>query len=188
MNNIKDVFFNEEEHRYFYHGKELKGITACLCKYLGKVFPDNAKVQVATLYGKDVHKESELFIKENKEPSTESGKWLKEEYYSFCKKNNIEKMESEVLVSDFESTASCIDLVFHTKDGVYLADIKTTSKFDRHYCSLQLSIYKKLYEQCYRKKVKGMFVFSTSKKFVYRIFEQDKKELEKILQINKNNT
>lgn len=182
MNNIKEVIFNEEEHSYSYRGKELKGVTNCLCKHLNKSFPDNDKVKIATIYGKDVHKESEMYIKEDKEPSTESGKWLVEKYKEM---QDVIKMESEVVVSDFETTASCIDLVFHLPDNeVYIADIKTTKKFDRKYCSLQLSIYKKLYEQCYGKKVKGMFVFSTSAKLVYTIYPQNEEEINKILKYN----
>ena len=89
------------------------------------------------------------------------------------------------MVSDFETTASKVDIVLHSTDGVYLFDIKTTSRFDRFYCSLQLSIYKKLYEENYGEKVKGMFVFGTKQKRKFRILEQNKELVDKILSYNK---
>ena len=37
---IKAVVFNEEEHSYWYQGKELHGVTGAIGKLMGKEFPD----------------------------------------------------------------------------------------------------------------------------------------------------
>ena len=67
-----------------------------------------------------------------------------------------------------------------------LFDIKTTSKFDRSYCSLQLSVYKKLFEACYGTRVDRMFVLCTKAKRRFRIIEQDDSKIQKILYMNTN--
>ncbi len=183
---VKSIQFDEEAHKYFYGGKELHGVTGAIGKLMGKSFPDTDIVKLATIYGHDVHSESEMWIKEDKEPSTQAGKWLIEQLQDFQKKNNVVKYEAELLVSDFVGTASCIDIVAHLADGnSVLFDIKTTSHFDRAYCSLQLSVYKKLYEQCYEDNIIGMFVLGTKSKRAFRILEQEQTKVDKILAMNK---
>lgn len=183
---IKAVQFNEEEHTYWYNGKQLSGITGAIGKLMNKSFPDTVIVQASTIYGHDVHSESEMWIKEGKEPSTLAGKWVIEQLQDFQKKNNVVKYEAELLVSDFIGTASCIDIVAHLADGsCTLFDIKTTSHFDREYCSLQLSVYKKLYEQCYGETVKGLYVLGTKSKRAFRIIQQEDSKVNKILNMNK---
>ena len=86
----------------------------------------------------------------------------------------------------FEGTASKVDIVLRTlSNKAYLFDIKTTSKFDRTYCSLQLSVYKKLFEACYGTRVDGMFVLGTKSKRRFRIIEQTDAMVQKILDMNK---
>ena len=153
-NRIKAVEFIPDKHEYWYTEgnvhKQLHGVTTPIGKLMNKSFPDTVLVQAATIYGHDVHSESELWIKEGKEPSSEAGKWVVQYLKEFQIKYNVVKYEAELLVSDFIGTASCIDIVAHLPEGkVWLFDIKTTSHFDRAYCSLQLSVYKKLYEACY---------------------------------------
>ena len=104
-----------------------------------------------------------------------------------CERNK-QKTECEVMVSDFEGTASKVDVVCHAKDGAYLFDIKTTTHFDRPYCSLQLSVYKKLYEENYGEKVLGMFVLGTKARRLFKILEQDKNKVDKILCMNRAKT
>ena len=183
---IKAVIFNEEEHTYTYNGKTLHGVTMAIGKLMGKSFPDTDTVRLATLYGSDVHKAVENYYNSgNKNLSSEGAKWVVEELTSFLPE--IDRViECEVMVSDFISTASKVDVVLHTKDGAYLFDIKTTSHFDRPYCSLQLSIYKTLFEKNYEENVLGMFVLSTKKKRLFKILEQDKKLVDKILEYNKS--
>lgn len=187
-NRIKSVIFDEERHHYYYNGKELHGVTGAICKLMGKSFPDTEIVKLATMYGTDVHKEIENYynnggkVSSNDTLSTEAAKWVVSE---LSKVSDVNHIECEVMVSDFEATASQVDVVMHLKDGtVHLYDIKTTSHFDRAYCSLQLSVYKRLYEACYGEKVSGLFVLGTKAKRTFRIIEQD--NVQKILDINKN--
>ena len=189
-NRIKAVEFIPDKHEYWYTEgnvhKQLHGVTTPIGKLMNKSFPDTVLVQAATIYGHDVHSESELWIKEGKEPSTQAGKWLIQQLKEFQIKYNVVKYEAELLVSDFIGTASCIDIVAHLADGnSLLFDIKTTSRFDRAYCSLQLSVYKKLYEQCYEDNVIGMFVLGTKSKRAFRILEQEQTKVDKILAMNK---
>ena len=190
-NRIKAVEFIPDKHEYWYTEgnvhKQLHGVTAPIGKLMNKSFPDTVLVQAATIYGHDVHSESELWIKEGKEPSSEAGKWVVQYLKEFQIKYNVVKYEAELLVSDFIGTASCIDIVAHLPDGkAVLFDIKTTSHFDRAYCSLQLSVYKKLYEACYGGTVCGLFVLGTKSKRTFRIIEQEGSKVQKILEMNKN--
>ena len=192
---IKAVTFNEEEHKYFYEGKELHGVTGAIGKLMGKSFPDTDIVKIATMYGTDVHKEVENYFNRhghwfnNSQLSTEGAKWVVEELRSFCHSLILDRatsIECEVMVSDFEGTASKVDIVLRTlSNKAYLFDIKTTSKFDRAYCSLQLSVYKKLFEACYGTRVDGMFVLGTKSKRRFRIIEQTDAMIQKILDMNK---
>ena len=189
-NRIKAVEFIPDKHEYWYTEgnvhKQLHGVTTPIGKLMNKSFPDTVLVQASTIYGHDVHSESEMWIKEGKEPSTQAGKWLIEQLQDFQKKNNVVKYEAELLVSDFIGTASCIDIVAHLRDSsCILFDIKTTSHFDRAYCSLQLSVYKKLYEQCYDETVKGLYVLGTKSQRLFRIIEKEESKVEKILNMNK---
>lgn len=191
---IKSIEFDEEEHKYWFTNsegkhKELHGITGAIGRIMGKSFPDTDIVKLATQYGSDVHKEVENYYNNGSGVlSSEGAKWVVQTIEDFnmnnCELSN-QKTECEVMVSDFEGTASKVDVVSHARDGVYLFDIKTTTHFDRPYCSLQLSVYKKLYEENYGEKVLGMYVLGTKAKRLFKILEQDSVKVEKILGMNK---
>ena len=192
-NRIKAVTFDEEAHKYFYNGKELHGVTGTIGKLMGKSFPDTDAVRLATMYGSDVHKEVENYYNNNGKLSTEAAKWVvselsrKADELLIDVKDSVEDIKCEVLVADFEGTASKVDVVMRTREGkVWLFDIKTTSHFDRAYCSLQLSVYKKLYEACYGGNVCGLFVLGTKSKRTFRIIEQEASKVQKVLEMNKN--
>lgn len=191
---IKAVIFNEEEHTYWYQGKELHGVTGAIGRIMGKKFPDTDTVMVATLYGSTVHKEIENYFNKHdlwfndSELSTEGADWIVDTLKDFCSYVTEQPMniECEVMVSDFEGTASKVDIVLRTRDNkAYLFDIKTTSHFDRPYCSLQLSVYKKLFEACYGMKVEGLYVLATKAKRRFKIIEQPAEKVDKILNMNK---
>ena len=192
-NRIKAVTFDEEAHKYFYNGKELHGVTGAIGKLMGKSFPDTDIVRLATMYGSDVHKEVENYYNNNGKLSTEAAKWVVSELSRKADEllidvmDSVEDIKCEVMVSDFEGTASKVDVVMRTREGkVWLFDIKTTSHFDRAYCSLQLSVYKKLYEACYGGNVCGLFVLGTKSRRTFRIIEQEAGKVQKILEMNKN--
>lgn len=193
---IKAVTFDEEAHKYFYNGKELHGVTGAIGKLMGKSFPSTDVVKLATMYGSDVHKEVENYFNNHdhwfndSELSTEGAKWIIEELKRFCDSLILDRatsIECEVMVSDFEGTASKVDIVIRTVEGnAYLFDIKTTSHFDRAYCSLQLSVYSRLFESCYDTKVNAMFVIGTKAKRFFRIIQQEDSKVRKILLMNRS--
>ena len=187
---INSIEFLEKEHEYWFvdsEGKhrQLHGVTGAIGEILGKKFPDTMTVQVATLYGHDVHHECEMWIKKGQEPFTEGAKWLVATLKDFQLRYNLTHFKAELLVSDFEGTASCIDVVGCSDEGDVLFDIKTTSVFNREYCSLQLSVYKDLYEKVYGRKVIGLFVLGTKSQRAFRIINQPMSKIEKILGMNK---
>ena len=194
---IYQVEFIEDKHEYWYTEgnvrKRLHGVTGAIGKLMGKSFPDTDVVHLATMYGSDVHKEVENYYNNNGKLSTEAAKWVvselsrKADELLIDVKDSVEDIKCEVLVADFEGTASKVDIVMRTREGkVWLFDIKTTSHFDRAYCSLQLSVYKKLYEACYGGNVCGLFVLGTKSKRTFRIIEQEASKVQKILEMNKN--
>ena len=194
---IYQVEFIEDKHEYWYTEgnvrKRLHGVTGAIGKLLGKSFPDTDVVRLATMYGSDVHKEVENYYNNGGKLSTEAAKWVvselsrKADELLMDVKDSVEDIKCEVLVSDLEGTASKVDVVMRTREGkVWLFDIKTTSHFDRAYCSLQLSVYKKLYEACYGGNVCGLFVLGTKSKRTFRIIEQEASKVQKILEMNKN--
>ena len=194
---IYQVEFIEDKHEYWYTEgnvrKRLHGVTGAIGKLMGKSFPDTDVVRLATMYGSDVHKEVENYYNNNGKLSTEAAKWVvselsrKADELPIDVKDSVEDIKCEVMVSDFEGTASKVDVVMRTREGkVWLFDIKTTSHFDRAYCSLQLSVYKKLYEACYGGNVCGLFVLGTKSKRTFRIIEQEGSKVQKILEMNKN--
>ena len=194
---IYQVEFIEDKHEYWYTEgnvrKRLHGVTGAIGKLMGKSFPDTDVVRLATMYGSDVHKEVENYYNNGGKLSTEAAKWVvselsrKADELLIDVKDSVEDIKCEVPVSDFEGTASKVDVVMRTREGnVWLFDIKTTSHFDRAYCSLQLSVYKKLYEACYGGNVCGLFVLGTKSKRTFRIIEQEASKVQRILEMNKN--
>ena len=194
---IYQVEFIDDKHEYWYTEgnvrKRLHGVTGAIGKLMGKSFPDTDVVRLATMYGSDVHKEVENYYNNNGKLSTEAAKWVVSELSRKADEllidvmDSIEDIKCEVPVADFEGTASKVDVVMRTREGkVWLFDIKTTSRFDRAYCSLQLSVYKKLYEACYGGAVCGLFVLGTKSKRTFRIIEQEASKVQKILEMNKN--
>lgn len=187
---IKRVVFDEEAHTYSFDGKVLHGITGVIGKMMGKKFPDNDRVKIATLYGSDVHKEVENYYNSGTPSlSTRGSMWVVkaiEDFKRSLKMNKPLKVECEVMVSDFEGTASKIDIVVHVDEQtVFIFDIKTTAVFDREYCTLQLNVYKQLYEAVYGRKVQGMYVLSTKQERMFRILDDTPSRIAKVLKDNK---
>lgn len=191
---IKAVNFNEKEHTYWYQGKALHGVTGAIGKMLGKNFPEGiASIELGTIYGSDVHSEVEHYFNDGrKDLSSKGAEWVVQTVKAWNKgieADRVESIESEVMVSDFIGTASKVDLVIRTFEGnVVLFDIKTTTNFDREYCSLQLSVYKRLYEANYGGNVVGMFVLGTKSQRAFRILEKPSTKVDKILNMNKGVT
>lgn len=144
------VRFDEEQHRYWLGDKELKGITSTL---IHRAFPDKYKdvapevLANAARKGHELHELIEyhdLFntsVDEHADQRVVCYERMKEQF-------GLTTVANEYLVSDCEHYASCIDLVFVNRNGeICLGDIKTTWNLDRQSTALQLSIYKRLFEQ-----------------------------------------
>lgn len=144
------VRFDEDTHTYWLGEQQLQGITSTL---IHRAFPDKYKdvdkevLANAAAKGKELHSLIEYHdnfktdIDEHTDPRVASYERLKSEY-------GLTTIANEYLVSDEKNYASCIDLVFVDKDGeICLGDIKSTYTLDRQSTSLQLSIYKRMFEQ-----------------------------------------
>jgi hypothetical protein len=172
--NINAVEFDEIVHRYFYNGHELKGVTRIIGERLGKTFPDSAVVKVACSYGSQVHKEVENWINTGAEPVMQKSTEVVQTVKNFLAEHgNNGRLYAERRVSDFETTASNVDIVLDTPVGVHLFDIKTGA-FDREYCTLQLNAYRVMYENSYEgSKVVGLHVICTKTGRLYEIVNRD---------------
>lgn len=182
--NIRKVKFDAETHTYSYCGRKLYGVTSAIGARQGKKWFSTDAVKLACSYGTQVHRESENWIKHREEPVTEAGKWVKGMLETFLDKEGHNKLSAEVPVSDFEYTASMVDVVLHKIEGVFLYDIKT-NRFDREYCTLQLNTYRVLYENSYNEKVLGMFVLNTKAKRVFAVGQIDDNSVYSVLEWNK---
>lgn len=146
------VRFDEEQHRYFLGDRELYGVTSTLIK---TAFPDtyrtpdgmsqdkwNDILSEAARKGKALHTTLELF--ENFDICDNADV---ERYIEVKEQQGLTHLESEYLVSDNERYASQIDHVYTNKDGgIVLVDVKRTSVLHEDNVTLQLSIYKRMFE------------------------------------------
>ena len=181
--NYKSLKFNEEEHRYFYGEKEMFGVTGVISSLQNLQYGESSIVSLAQSYGSQVHKEVENCLNVGGLPVTESGKYVMSVLESKARETTI--FRGEVLVSDFESTVSSIDIVQWEPGGVILYDIKT-GEFKREYCTLQLNAYRRMYENTFNEKVKGMFVINTKDKRVYKILACEDVKTDVIFNRNKD--
>ena len=144
------VVFNEEEHRYFLYGKELKGVTSTLIK---RLFPDKYKdvdpevLANAARKGHELHSLIEYHDNYGTKPE-EHGDPRIASYERLKKEHGLTTVANEYLVSDEENYASSIDIVMLNAGGeICLVDIKTTWTLDRQSTAVQLSIYKRFFER-----------------------------------------
>lgn len=140
------VVFNEIEHTYTNEaGKQLSGVTALLKRQLFADKYDGISEKVleqAAERGNLIHRQVEMYETFNGDVDTLSDE--ARTYVTLKDANKFETIATELLVSDGENVASGIDVVWEKNGGVFLCDIKTTSKLDMEYLSWQLSIYKYL--------------------------------------------
>lgn len=185
--NIKEVEFDEIGHRYFYRGHELRGITSIIGKKLNLYFPKTPAVLKKRDEGSVVHKEVQDWIEKGVTPKKEASNWIVEYLENFLKELNVGrayKFQSELLVSDFDTTASAIDVVLHVPEGSYIFDIKTGA-FKRQYCTMQLNAYRVLFTHNYGRKILGMKVIGTKTKKEYPILETPDEETIELLKQNR---
>ncbi len=149
----------DDSHRYWAAGKELHGITGLIKRH---VFPDmyegvSEKVLDAKKeYGTMVHEALEVFD----EFGTRSEEFATEvNAYEVMKSlNNVEVLQSEYIVTDYERYATPIDKVIMKDGRLAIADVKTTYTLNKKYVSWQLSICKYLFGLVNPKlKIEGLY-------------------------------
>lgn len=146
------VIYDPVPHTYTLNGVQLHGITGLISR---KLFPDKyAGVPRATLdkaaeRGSRIHNVIQCYEESGGFLTNDDSQELKG--YIFEAKQNpfmSRYLTNEYVVSDEKQYASPVDMVYETLDGtgVILADIKTTSKFDKEYVAWQLSVYADWFE------------------------------------------
>lgn len=134
------VKFDRASHEYTLNGHQLSGVTPII----SWLFPETyrgipkAVLDKAAEYGSMIHAKIEM--------ADQMGVITcdpVEDYMALKDSKGLTTLCNEYLVSDEESVASSIDVVF---DDDSLADVKTTSKVHVPLVTLQLSIYAWLYE------------------------------------------
>lgn len=141
-----NIVFDELDHTYTNgEGKQLSGVTALLKRQLFADKYDGISEKVleqAAERGNLIHRQIEMYETFGVDVDTLSDE--ARTYVMLKDANKFETIATELLVSDGENVASGIDVVWEKDGGVFLCDIKTTSKLDMEYLSWQLSIYKHL--------------------------------------------
>lgn len=145
--NQSRVQFDAATHTYHLDGVVLQGITGTLIK---RAFPDKYKdidpevLAEAARKGHELHEAIQNFDRFGIVSDDERVK----NYVELKQGSGLVTVENEYLVSDNEHYASSIDVVLENVTGdVVLVDIKTTYTLDRASTALQLSIYKRWFEQ-----------------------------------------
>lgn len=145
--NQSRVQFDAATHTYHLDGVVLQGITGTLIK---RAFPDKYKdvdpevLAEAARKGHELHEAIQNYDRFGIASDDERVK----NYVELKQGSGLVTVENEYLVSDNEHYASSIDVVMENVTGdVVLVDIKTTYTLDRASTALQLSIYKRWFEQ-----------------------------------------
>lgn len=140
------VVFNEQDHTYFLGEKQLQGITSTL---VHRVYPheyDNVsqeKLMERAEYGHKVHDMLEFCITNGLD--SEMPEWTM--FKQIVQEHELQIVRCEYIVTDFEHYASPIDLVLMNDKGeIVLWDIKTNWKAPVEKATVQLSWYKKRFE------------------------------------------
>lgn len=145
--NQSRVQFDATTHTYHLDGVVLQGITGTLIK---RAFPDKYKdvdPEVLAEAARKGHELHEAIQNYDRFGITSDDERVKN-YVELKQGSGLVTVENEYLVSDNEHYASSIDVVLENVTGdVVLVDIKTTYTLDRASTALQLSIYKRWFEQ-----------------------------------------
>ena len=138
------VFFDPVSHSYTLDGEKLlMGVTELMRKHnLGADYSGipEATLKKAAEEGTAIHRELQEYEKGEAVFASE----LVDEY----KRLGLKFVEAEYPISNYESVASAIDMVYEgsAPDKAILVDIKTTSEYHRRPLEIQLGIYRTLFE------------------------------------------
>ena len=141
------IFFDPTSHSYLLDGEKLlMGVTSLMAKHnLGADYTGipEARLKQAAEEGTAIHKEIQDYENGVAVFATE----LIDEYKTVCRENGLRFIASEYLISDYQTVASAIDIVYAVLNGVFLVDIKTTQDYHRRALEWQVGIYKFLFER-----------------------------------------
>ena len=164
------IDFDEKNHIYRVNG-DIASISVTQLLHKHKLAPDYSGVSKAALKkaatkGKEIHKDIECFINNAVyEPTTEAGKQFRE----WASKNLDSAIAEQMFAEDFNGMllAGTADIVGFMQDGTpFIADHKTTAKFDREYVSWQVSLLDYMARKCSGMVINGnAFRWSGAKKF-----------------------
>ena len=143
------VIFDEASHTYTLDGALLNGVTSTL---IHRAFPDKYKEVDAEVLARAAEKGHELhtaieFHDQFEQPFSSNDPRIN--LYDQVKiDNGLTTIANEYLVSDEEHYASSIDIVtVNDNNEICLIDTKSTYSLDKASTGLQLSIYKRFFEQ-----------------------------------------
>lgn len=182
------VTFNKASHTYKLKGGELSGVTGRINDYLGTSFKGKEKIPNvvrARIYGTNTHDA----IEDDFNGVLPHLDYINEvqDFKDLCDELGLKMIASEYLVSDLDKYASCIDVTLvDNNNGVYLGDIKTPKKDKREYNTIQLSIYKYLFELVNpHLEVKGGVIFRINRrgKLVKESYKVDFLDADKVKEI-----
>lgn len=141
------VVFKEDTHQYFLNDKELQGVTSTLVHRCFLHDYDNVsqeKLNERAEYGHKVHDMLEFCITNGLD--SDMAEW--QMFKQMVEERGLQIVRCEYIVTDYECYASPIDIVLMRDDGgIVLGDIKTNWKPPIEKGTLQLSWYKKRFEE-----------------------------------------
>lgn len=141
------VVFNESDHTYFLGDVQLQGITSTL---VHRAYPheydgvSEEKLAERAAYGHNVHEMLEFCVT-NGVDSDMPEWWM---FKQMCEDNHLRVLRIEYIVTDFKKYASPIDIVaLDENNGIWLIDLKTNYAPPVNKGTVQLSWYKKRFEE-----------------------------------------
>lgn len=176
--NNSGVVFDKAAHTYHLNGKKLSGVTKMIARYLDDSLADidslpehiQEKIFAAGDYGSLVHDAIEDYINKGTIDRIEVY-----DFIAFCEENNLKPIAAEYLVTDGNDYASAIDVVCEGENGVVLVDTKTARTHQPRKIELQLSIYKRWFEELNPKlKVDKALVFRVNRRDAERVISETK--------------
>lgn len=155
--NEDTVTFEKEIHTYTVNGKKVVSVTQLIDQVLPKKYKkvDPEILKKAAERGTHLHDMIEQFERFN----IEQDDFELRQYIHLKKLYQWDAVESEKIVILKEAgipiAAGRFDMVVKSPyiDGLGIADVKRTAHIHTDHIKLQLNLYKKAYEQTYRKKI-----------------------------------
>lgn len=162
---LKDsgVDYNVAEHTYFYHGKQLQGITGTL---INRAYPkdttyaniDEGVLNHAAERGSACHQAVDNYYEVGFASTGFDA--IVNEAKRLLESQNLTPIRFEYVVTDYEHYASPIDIVcVNDKNEICIVDMKFTAKLHYEQVTLQTSIYQRFFH-IVNKKLKAKCLYA----------------------------